>query len=296
MIRSDRWVTPSLMTIMVMWGLNFPMVKTLTAWFDTTLLATLRMVVACATYAALMLATRQRWPRFSRSQWLGLAACALTMVYLNQVFFVGGLQRTSAANGALIMATAPMASGLLAALAFGERLHLRHLGALLLGFGGVAVVVLTRPGAVLSVASLGDLLLVGCVVSFALGGVLVQRMAPQVDSLHLTSVVYAMGSSMLVVHLLLEQGGSLSVGRVFPGWWPWTLVVLSAVLATALSNWVWTSAIARIGVARTSMFVYWVPVFGMGFSALLLGEPLSAWYGLGLLMVLGGSRLALRRT
>lgn len=47
--------------------------------------------------------------------------------------------------------------------------------------------------------------------------------------------------------------------------------------------------------ARTTVFVYWVPVFGMGFSALLLGEPLNAWYGLGLLMVFGGSWLAMRR-
>ena len=51
-------------------------------------------------------------------------------------------------------------------------------------------------------------------------------------------------------------------------------------------------AIGRIGVARTTVFVYWVPVFGMGFSALLLGEALNAWYGLGLAMVLAGSRLA----
>lgn len=291
----ERWVSPVLMIIMVVWGLNFPMVKTLTGWFDTALLATLRMLVACATYWLLMLATGQRWPRFTRRQWLGLVACAFTMVYLNQVFFVGGLQRTSAANGALIMATSPMVASLLAALAFGERLHLRHLGAVLLGFGGVAVVVLHRPGAVLSSAGLGDLLLVGCVVAFALGGVIVQRMAPQVQTLHLTSVVYTLGSAMLLLHLLLQQGDTLSLERVFPGWWPWTLVVVSAVLATALANWAWTSAIARIGVARTTVFVYWVPVFGMGFSALLLGEPLNAWYGLGLLMVFGGSWLAMRR-
>lgn len=295
MIRSDRRVTPVLMAIMVVWGLNFPMVKTLTAWFDTALLATLRMLVACVTYWLLMLATRQGLPRFTHRQWAGLGACAFTMVYLNQVLFTGGLQRTGAVNGALIMATSPMVAGLLAMLAFGERMQVRHLGALALGFGGVAVVVLHRPGAVFSSAGLGDLMLVGCVVAFGIGGVIVQRMAPQLDMLHMTSAVYTLGSAMLLVHLWIDQGPTLSIERVFPGWWPWTLVVISAVLATALANWAWASAIARIGVARTSAFVYWVPVFGMGFSALLLGEPLSVWYALGLLMVFGGSRLALRR-
>lgn len=293
-MKPDAWITPALMLTMMAWGLNFPMVKTLTAWFDTPLLASLRMVVACAAYWMLMLWQRQRWPRLSRRQWLGLTACALTMVYGNQMLFTAGMQRTGSANGALIMATSPMIASLLAALAFGERLHLRHLGAVLLGFGGVAVVVLHKPGATLGSAGLGDLLLVGCVVAYSLGGVIVQRLAPRLDMLHLSSVIYTFGMAMLLLHLLLVQGPTLTVAQVFPGWWPWTLLIVSAVLATTLANWVWTSAIARIGVARTSVFVYWVPIFGMAFSALLLGETLNAWYGLGLLLVLSGSWLASR--
>lgn len=292
MSKPDAWITPALMATMVAWGLNFPMVKTLTAWFDTSLLASLRMVVACAAYWVLMAWHGQRWPRFTRRQWLGLGACALTMVYGNQMLFTSGMQRTGAANGALIMATSPMIASLLAAMAFGERLHARHLGAVVLGFGGVAVVVLHTPGAALSGAGLGDLLLVGCVIAYSMGGVIVQRLAPRVDMLHLSSVIYTLGMLMLLLHLAIDQGPTLTVARVFPGWWPWVLLVVSAVLATTLANWVWTSAIARIGVARTTVFVYWVPIFGMGFSALLLGESLNAWYGLGLLMVLAGSRLA----
>lgn len=294
-MKPDAWITPALMATMMAWGLNFPMVKTLTAWFDTSLLASLRMVVACAAYWALMVWRRQPLPRLSRRQWLGLAACALTMVYANQMLFTAGMQRTGAANGALIMATSPMIASLLAALAFGERLHVRHLGAVLLGFGGVAVVVLHKPGAALGSAGLGDLLLVGCVIAYGLGGVIVQRLAPRIDMLHLSSVIYTLGMLMLLLHLGLAQGSTLTMQRVFPGWWPCTLLVVSAVLATTLANWVWTSAIARIGVARTTVFVYWVPIFGMAFSALLLGETLNAWYGLGLLLVLAGSWLATRR-
>ena len=292
MIRHDRWLTPALMITMVVWGLNFPMVKTLTAWFDTVQLASLRMVVACSAFWVLQLLVGRPWPALSRRQWLGLLLCAFNMVYLNQVLFAGGLQRTGAANGALIMATSPMVASLLAAIAFREPLHVRHLGALVLGFGGVAVVVLHKPGAALSGAGLGDLLLVGCVVAYGIGGVIVQRMAARIDALHLSTVIYSFGTVMLLAQLAFEQGSTLTVARLFPGWWPWTLVVVSAVLATTLSNWVWTSAIALQGVARTTVFIYWVPVFGMAFSALLLGESLNAWYGLGLALVLAGSRLA----
>lgn len=292
MTRPEAWVTPALMAVMVVWGLNFPLVKTLTQHFDPSMIATLRMLIACTTFHLLLRWQRQAWPRCTPRQWAALALCAFTMVYLNQILFAAGMQRTGAANGALIMATSPMISGLLAALAFGERLHLRHLGAVVLGFGGVAAVVLTRPGLALAGAGWGDLLLVGSVVTFGIGGLVVQRLAPRIGALPLSSAVYTLGAAMLLLHLLFEPGQSLGMARVFPGAWPWLLIVISAVAATALSNWVWNSAIGRIGIARAAVYVYWVPVFGMGFSALLLGEALDAWYGLGLLMVLGGSRLA----
>ena len=290
--RGDAWVGPALMATMVVWGLNFPMVKTLTQWFDTTLLASARIVAATIAFWVLMAWQRPPRLRLSGRLWLGLPACAFTMVYLNQVLFAGGLQRTGAANGALIMATSPMVAGLLATLAFGERLHWRHLAALALGFGGVAAVVLHRDGAALGAAGLGDLLILGCVVSYALGGVIVQHLAPRVDLLSFNAWVYTLGMAMLLLHLGIEQGPTLTLQRVFPGWWPWTLVIISAVLATTLSTWLWAVAIARIGVARATVYVYWVPIFGMAFSALLLGETLNAWYGLGLAMVLAGSRLA----
>ena len=38
-----------------------------------------------------------------------------------------------------------------------------------------------------------------------------------------------------------------------------------------------------------------VPIFGLGFAALALGEPLSPWHGLGLAGVVAGSVLALQR-
>ena len=288
----DAWVGPALMATMLVWGLNFPIVKTLTLWFDTALLASARIVTATAAFWVLLAATRPLRLRLAGRQWLGLAGCAVTMVYLNQVLFAGGLHRTGAANGALIMATSPIVAGLLATLAFGERLHRRHLGALALGFGGVAVAVLHRSGAALGSAGLGDLMILGCVVSYSLGGVILQHLGPRVEMLAFNTWAYTLGMAMLLLHLVIEQGPSLTLPRVFPGWWPWTLVIVSAVLATTLTNWLWAVAIARIGIARATVFVYWVPIFGMASSALLLGEALNAWYGLGLAMVLAGSRLA----
>jgi hypothetical protein len=140
--RSDAGIHAALMITMVVWGLNLPLVKALTQWFDAQQIATLRMLVACTTYVGLMAWKHGRWPRFTPRQWVGLALCALCMVYGNQMLFATGMARTGAANAALVMATAPIVSGLLAAAAFGEaitdrpRLALavdRHVGEVGLG-------------------------------------------------------------------------------------------------------------------------------------------------------------------
>ena len=283
-----------LLGTMAVWGINISGVKLLTAWFDASSIAVLRMIVAAITLSGLFLWRHGRLPVLSGRQWLGLMLCALAMVYANQMAFAAGLTRTAATNAALILATAPMVSGVMAALAFGERLQPRQLVGLGLGFGGVAVVVLQRHGAAVGSSGVGDLLIMASVLAYAGGGVMVQRMSRGIDTLALSTVIHVAGTAMLVVHALIVGQGSLSSQPLFPGWWPWALILFSGVCSTALGNWIWNGAIARLGVARTAVYIYWVPVFGMGFAAVLLGEPLNIWYGLGLALVLGGSRLAAR--
>ena len=199
------------------------------------------------------------WPVLTRRQWGALALCALLMVYANQICFAGGMARWSAANSALIMALSPLASSLLAALAFGERLSWQRLLGVAAGFAGVAVVVLQRPGSALASAGWGDLMLVGGVFSFAAGGVIVQRVVRNLDPLVLSLVIYGLGTVMLVLHGVVEDPQRLQPQRLFPGAWPWAMVLFSAIGATALCNWVWNGAIGRLGVARASQYQYWVP-------------------------------------
>ena len=47
--------------------------------------------------------------------------------------------------------------------------------------------------------------------------------------------------------------------------------------------------------ARTALYAYWVPIFGVLFAVLLLGEPVTIWHGVGLVAVLSGTWLGTRR-
>src|SRR5690606_31964762 len=114
---------------------------------DPTTIAMLRMLVASTTLITIWFIRRPALVQLDRRQWTGLAFCAFLMVCLNQLFFTEGMVRTSATNGALIMALSPLVSAVAATIAFREQLGLVRLIGVLLGFGGVAVIILGNTGA-----------------------------------------------------------------------------------------------------------------------------------------------------
>lgn len=116
-------VTRALLFVaMAVWGLNLSAVKTLTQWFDVALLSLLRMAIAGVLLLGLLAWRRQRLPHWCGRQWVLITGCAALMVYGNQLLLAGGLQRTTAANGAIMMALSPLVAMLLAAVFFREAL------------------------------------------------------------------------------------------------------------------------------------------------------------------------------
>ncbi len=283
-----------LLATMAVWGGNLSVVKLLVERFDPMWVSTLRMAVATLALLAVLRWRRLPWPRLGRRQWLLLLACAVLMVYLNQLSFTLGVQRTAAANAALIISLNPLVSALVAALWLGDRLTPARLAGVVLGFGGVAAVVLHRPGAALGHGSLGDLLVFGSVLTWVSGGVLVQRLARQLDSAWISAAVFSLGTAMLLLHLLFDSTiATPDPAKVTAGMA--LLLAFSGLLASAWGALVWNRALVTLGVARTALYAYWVPIFGVGFAVGLLGEPLTLWHGVGLAGVLAGTWLGTRR-
>ena len=287
-----RQLAALLLLVTALWGLNMAAMKTIASYFDPAVMATERAGIA-AVFMGLMLwrqrRTRRR-TRMTRDQLATVIACAVLMVYLNQILLSAGLVRTSATNASVAIALSPLVSSLMAALMLRDRLGYLRIAGVALGFGGVLIVVLQSPGARVAEAGLGDAMVVASVVTFSVGGVLVQRLARETDALHASAMIYACGTFMLAVHTAVV-GAATNVKAWVPGFWPLMLVLFSSLIATTFGNLAWNHAIVRLGVARVSLWFYWVPVFGVGFAALLLGETLTAWHGVGLVAVIAGTAL-----
>jgi drug/metabolite transporter (DMT)-like permease len=278
----------------LMWGLNVSAVKALTQQVDVMLVASLRTVLAALALTLLMSTeplSRQGWTL--RTVAWGLVGAAL-MVYANQTLFAMAMRRTSATNAALIMALAPFVSSCLEAVLFRKRMSALQMAGIALAMIGVAVVIVKGQGSAWTAISSGDLLMLAAVCAFAAGGATVQRLARCASPLSITWFVHVAGAALLMLHTLLVTPDPLRAITALSAW-QWSLMLYSGVLATAIGAVAWSRGIATIGVGRTATYLSWVPVFGVGFGALLLDEALNGWHAVGLCAVLCGSLMAARQ-
>ena len=283
-----------LLATIVLWGSSMPLVKWLTGTFDPLLLAAVRMLAASAALA-LLLRRQGSWARLDRGQWRQLLRGGVLMVYLNQLLFVAGIARSTATNAALITAMNPLAASFLALWFLREPLSGRRIVGVLLGLVGVAVLILLRPGADLAHGGVGDLMIVGAIRVFAAGALLVQRLAVRLDALTISFAVHAIGAACLLLQCGLQAAWQGQWPRASSSSLAWTVLLLSGAISTGLGNLLWNRSIGIVGMARASVWVYWLPLFSVSLSVVFLGEPLTPWHVLGLSLVLAGTWLGSQR-
>ena len=205
------------------------------------------------------------------------------------LFFFYALQSTSANSAALIMATNPLLTTILAVAFLGERLTAPHLVALPVALIGVAVVI--SQGDMNRLESLrfahGDLLMLGANLSWAMYNVLVRRYMPQGSPIANTSWVMAAGAILLVsVALGSDTHVSMLDGKAS------IAMAVMVIGGTVLAYLFWGIGIARLGAARTAIFLNLIPVFAMLIGAFLGTLPTTAQLAGGLL-VLGGVSISM---
>ncbi len=275
------------------WGLNLTAVKLLTQVLDVQLVALVRMLMAAAFLVAVL---RWRgdpaWPWRGRELALATFA-ALCMVYVQQLLFAGGLARTSATNAGLVMTLGPIVSLLLECAVFRKPLVGRQVVGAMLAAAGVATVILARPGARWTEAAVGDLLILVSVITFASGGLAVQKLARTRSSLAISAFLHVGGAGFLLAHCAVAVPAPLEAVASLDAW-SWALAAFSGIVATALGGIAWSRGISAIGVGQTATYLAWIPVFGAAFGVLFLGEEFTRWHVAGISVVLAGTTLALR--
>lgn len=295
--------------MVVIWGANYSVIKRAFLEIPPQPFNAIRMALAaCVFLITIRLAQRRAratrgrmspifytpFPLTRRDRidlfWLGLVGH-----WMYQLFFVGGVAKTSVSNGALIIGATPVAIATVSALLGREAIGILHWIGAAVSVAGIYFVV--GRGASFGGATLGgDLLVmisVACWTTYTLGAAhLIKRHSP----LYVTGMTMAIGA---VPYALLALPQIVAMNWAAVSAWTWTALVLSALLALCLSYLIWYIAVQRIGPARTSLYSNLVPIVAIGVAAIWLGEPLTPPKLTGAGLVLAGvflSRLGRKMT
>lgn len=266
------------LAVVAVWGTNFVVIRQALNHLPPLTFAALRF-----TFVLLPLVVFVRRP----ASWKNLAAYG-TLIGAGQfgLLFVAMNGHISPGLASLLMQTQVFFTIGLAMKLSGERVQLYQWGALALAVAGIAVIALHADAS--TVTPLGLALVLLAALSWA-GGNVTARAAGPVNMLGY--VVWASLFSippLAIMALALEGWPAISAGIMAADLATWAAVLWQSVGNTMFGFACWGWLLARHPAATITPMALLVPVFGMGASALLLGEGLPAWKLLAAGLVLAG--------
>jgi len=271
------------------WGTNFVLAGPVLADLSPLWAAALRFLLAAVLMVAIARRQQDDLLALGRRHWPAHLLLALLGIVGFNLFFFHAMQTTSADNGALVMATNPLLTTLLAALLLGEHATARHLAALPVALTGVAVVISHGQLERLSQFQVarGDLLMLGANLVWALYNVATRRLMPKESPVGHTALIMSIGA-------LAMTGIALAGDAPFalPGLHASLALAIMAVGGTVMAYLFWGMGIQRLGAGRAALFLNLVPVFAMLVSG-ALGTPPTIAQVTGGLIVLAGVTLAM---
>jgi drug/metabolite transporter (DMT)-like permease len=261
-----------LLATVLLWSFNFTAVKYgLTHGILPLAYAAMRFSAGSAVFVGITYASEHSL-RIRRRDTLAILGAAGIGICLNQVSFIYAVQLTTASTVALVFGTVPIFVALIAWMAKTERLDRRHWLAVMVSFGGVALV---AAGAVGGFAGdLGGILLTlaasitWAAYSVAIGP-LMQRYSP-----YRLSAVVGLAAIVPLAAVAVPQLTRLDWSSVPT--LAWFALGYSTLFSFVITNVLWFTAIDRVGAARSSLYANLQPFLGAAIAVLVLSESM-AW-------------------
>lgn len=271
-----------------LWGGSFAFMRVAVPVMGPLWLAFSRVALAFLALLAVALARRAMPPFFAH--WRDYAFIGVVNSALPFALFCFAEQYVSAAIGAILNATSPFFAAAVAALWLKETLTRRKLAGMVLGLAGVVLLVGWSPQALAGMMLPAMCACLGAALCYGVASVYVKRRMATVPAF-----AVALYSQLAAAALLAP---ALPWVRL-PG--PLTPLVVGNALAlalasTALAYLLYFRLIATIGPARALTVTFLVPVFGVLWGLLFLGESVSAKALAGCALILAGTWFAVRGT
>jgi drug/metabolite transporter (DMT)-like permease len=272
-----------LVTLSVIWGSAFMLVKVVLERVDPLTLVAGRLFFGWVVLTVILLATGRRLP-MTRRAWLVYVALGIGNNVWPFTLLVWGQERIDSSLAAILTSSMTLSTAILAHFWINERITLDRSFGILIGFVGVAVLIGPDLGDITGSSTLGQLAILLGVVGYSFGTVLARGYLQNADGIE-TAVGQSFVGSLIMVPLALsvEQpfGIDLSVKHLLA----WLGLGLGASgLAYVLYFWL----VRHVTATQASIVGYLIPITAVLLGALVLDEHLGPNSFLGMALIIGG--------
>jgi len=204
-----------------------------------------------------------------------LIIMAFTSVFLYQIGYMYGMQKTAASDASLVIGFNPIFVAILSVFALSHKLTRESISGIILSFAGILLIFLASPNVDIPLEDrlVGNSLIMFGAFVYAIYVVIVRQYvlnSGQLSSLSLITWVSFVGLVFFHSFVLAEEPWNRSWSND-----EWLLIGYLGILSTALSYVFFAIGIEVIGANRASSFVNVVPVFGILSSWWWINEELG---------------------
>lgn len=275
---------------MLFWGLSFIWSAQLLQYYQPITIIFIRLVISAGLLHLFISLTGLR-QKILRSDVKLILLSALFNPFLYFLCENYGLKFSTPTLAAVIIATIPVFSPIVAWFTFRERLTRMNLAGIAISFFGILIMLLNRDFQIVSDPG-GLLFLFGAVFSALFYSVVLKRLTSRYSALTLVSSQNLIGIFLfLPFFLLMEADQALTVpisGSII------TSFLLLAVLASSAAFVFFAHSVKLIGISKSNIFSNLIPVFTAFFSFLLIQEEFTLRKIAGIAIVITGVYLSER--
>ncbi len=272
---------------MVFWAANFIVVKGAIGVIPPIAFTFLRYLLAAVTLLVL-LRWREGAIRLPHGDVLRLAVLGSVGFGCYQILWPVALQTIPAGDSALLIATTPVFTALLA-VAIGADLAnpVKLIGALI-SFVGVALVIAAGQGVNLGVSLVGDLMTLGAAVCWALYTVYSAGILLRHSPLVATTWAIVAGT-LFMAPFGIAQLATVDLSAIGPA--VVFAIVYAGTMAAGVANVVVFHGLKLLGPTRVTAFQFLVPPLAVVMAAVFLGEAIRPVQVVGGVIILAGVAL-----
>lgn len=287
---SSLRVHAALVTVALLFSANYIISKLAMRAIAPLVFAYLR-VVGSAIVLNAVLREREPAPLTSRDRW-HLAGFALLAIVINQTFFLAGLSLTSAHVAAILITTLPVFALGTSILLGRERATAKKIAGIALAGAGAILVVGGEGFEGAAKSLLGDLLIIGNSLAYALYLVLSKPMMARLSARRVIARMFALATLMMlpiaVWPMSRQDWSAVPAGA----WLALVLVILGPTVGAYLLN-AW--ALRHADSSLVAGYSYLQPVITAVLAAIFLGEVMRPIVIVAAALIFAGVYLASAR-